>query len=432
MSRLARWIPRSTKGRILAAALIGSVIAAVLGWRWAFATWKIRQAREALVSGDIAGAISELESAERIQPDRAELVYLLGRAYRRNDQMEKVLPYLQRAGDLGWPEKDLRHQRYLTLAQVGRFDYAGPYFREILRKGADDELAEEIYEAQAKGYLKTYRLADALVCLRYWVQWRPKAVQPHLWLADIWLRVDDHKSAVRELKAVLETEPNHASANRMLADSLMELQRVEEAKRHYERSVAVDPDDLTALIGIARCERRLANATSARQHFRKLLQRELSAEQRADVLLELGQMELVDVRDAKAAITLLKQAEEIAPHNHLIHASLAGAYRRIGRTKLAAIHDAKVKDIEKNFNRLTEITRQLIRTPNKVELRFEAGMIFMKQGLKKAGVDWLKTVLVYDRHHRKTRLALARYYDGIGEKQTAQRHRELAQSPSAE
>jgi tetratricopeptide (TPR) repeat protein len=409
--------------------LIGVALSGAFGWRWAVVTWKIRQARAALADGEIAKALSQLESAERIQPDRAEVLYLLGRACRRDDQMDRVVPYLRRAAEQGWPEKNLRDQRYLTLVQIGRFKDADPYVKDVLRKGADDQLAEEIYEAQAKGYLKTYRLADALVCLRYWVQWKPRAVQPKLWLADIWLRVDDHKSAVRELKAVLEIAPDHASANRTLGESLMALQQIEEAKRHFERCVAVDPDDLAALIGIARCERRLANASAAKVHLEQLLKRKLTQVQRADVLLELGQMEFVDARNPGAAVKRLKQAELLSPHNHLVHATLANAYRKLGKAELAAAHDRKVKDIETSYNRLTDITKQLIRTPSNVELRFEAGMVLMKQGLKREGADWLETVLVYDRHHRATRIALARYYEEIGDKRTATRHRESANKP---
>jgi len=429
MSGLGRWFPRSTRARAASVVLLGVCVTAAFGWRWAVVTWRIHHARAALAGGDVSEALSQLESAERLQPDRAEVLYLLGRACRRNDQMDRVLPYLYRAGEQGWPEKDLRNQRYLTLVQAGRFEDTESYLKEVLRKGTDDGLAEEIYEAQAKGYLKTYRLGDALVCLRYWVQWKPKAVQPRLWLADIWLRLDNHKSAIRELKAALEVDPDHPSANRMLAQSLMALQQIEEAKRHFERCLVIDGNDLAALIGIARCERRLANAAASRGHLNRLLQRTLSTEQRAEVLLELGQMEFVDSRNPQAAITLLIQAERLAPHNHLIHATLANAYRKTGQTALAARHDRKVKDIEASFNRMTEITKQLIRTPGNVELRFEAGMILMKQGLKKAGADWLETVLVYDRRHRETRLALARYYEEIGDKRTAEQHRGSAADP---
>lgn len=426
MLRVSRFLPRSTAGRVVCAVLVASVSAAALGRRWALVTWKVREARAALTKSDIEAALSHLESAEELDPNHPEVLYLLGRAYRRNDQMKKVIPYLQRAGDEGWPEKDLRDQRFLTLVQVGRFDHAEAYLKKVLENGAEDDLAEEIYEALAKGYLKTYRLADALVCLKYWTQWKPQAVQPRLWLAEIWIRVDNHKSAASELRIAVEADPGHPVANRMLAKSLLATQQVTEAKRHFERCIEVAPNDWEAVIGLARCERRLSNAAAAKQHLEELLSRDVSDELRSEVLLELGQMQLVDARDAEGAAGTLQRAVALAPHNHEIHATLARAYRRTGKTELARSHEAKVKEIEESFNRLTEITRQLIRRPAEVDLRYEAGMIFMKQGLKKSGAEWLQTVLVFDRHHRDTRLALAKYCEETGDDKAAMEHRRLA------
>jgi Tfp pilus assembly protein PilF len=50
----------------------------------------------------------------------------------------------------------------------------------------------------------------------------------------------------------------------------------------------------------------------------------------------------------------------------------------------------------------------------------------MEQGMKRAGAEWLSTVLIFDPTHREAHLALARYYEETGEKAIAAKHRQQA------
>lgn len=393
-------------------------------------SWKLRTARQSLKADDLPAAIEELESAERLQPDRAEVLYLLARGYRRSDRLEKASDYLQRAAEVGWPAEDVRVQRQLMRVQSGSFGDAEIALQELLRKGVqDDELAEEIYEARARGYLRTYRLADAALCLKFWIAWQQEAVKPRMWLADVWDRVDRRRDAVAQYRAVLKIDPKHNEARRRLGEDLLELHQVRDAKRQFEACLALDPGDVAANIGLAKCETRLAETDAARRLLQSLLKKEISRSQKTEVLIELGKMELRESNRPAAALELLRQAEQLDPNNHLVHINLAAAYRRLGKDAPAEAHETKGRQIERRFGRLTEITRELVKSPRNVALRLEAGKILMQQGMKREGAAWIGTVLMIDPHHRAARLALADYCEETGRPEAAREHRRLAAPP---
>lgn len=426
LARISRCLPRSRRGRLLALFLIVLVSSAGLWGKWGLVSWRLRSARHALAEGRIDDALTQLVSAESLQPDRPELLFLLARANRRANHLQSALEYLNRAEKAGWSADEIRQQRSLLLVQSGQFGRAERFLETALRRGVDDQLAEEIYEALAKGYLKTYRLGDALFCLKYWIEWKPQEVGPRLMLADIKERVEDWKGAVAAYRSVLKIDPSLSEPNRRLADNLLMLQDVDGARRCYSRALELAPEDISAQIGRAKCDRRLARTKAATRQFEQLLKGDLSARQRVEVLIELAQILLRDERKPKDAIDLLLEAEKLAPHNHRVNAALAVAYRKIGNSGLARIHDEKSAAGLRRLNRLTEVTRLLVQSPKDAGLRYEAGMIFMEQGMKRAGAEWLTTVLMFDPHHRGAHRALAEYYEEAGDREAACRHRKLA------
>src|SRR5215471_20836870 len=139
--------------------------------RYAYGTWQARLARVALSEGKPAAALVILRRAELRDPNRAEILFLLGRALRRAGELGEAASYLDRAAAAGWPSDEVRLQKELLLVQSGAFAQAGDPLGEFLSRGASDDIAEEIYEARAKGFYSTFRLADALLCLDFWLKW---------------------------------------------------------------------------------------------------------------------------------------------------------------------------------------------------------------------------------------------------------------------
>jgi len=58
-------------------------------------------------------------------------------------------------------------------------------------------------------------------------------------------------------------------------------------------------------------------------------------------------------------------------------------------------------------------------------LRYEAGMIFLQNGMTREGLHWLSTALDAYPAHRPTHEALAQYYEKAGQEDLAAYHRQF-------
>jgi tetratricopeptide (TPR) repeat protein len=387
-------------------------------------TWQLHQARADLAQGDISAALARLESAEYWQSDRTETQFLLARACRRAGQIDRAAAYLERASQRGWPEKEIVRERHLAVVQSGRSDRSRAVLDSILLNGATDELAEEFYEAQAKGLILTYRLNEAVVCLNFWIAWRPAAIKPRMWLADIWERCDRWQSAADVYQSVVNIDRRRYDAHLKLADNLLHLNDVQGALGHYETCLQNDRAEGAALLGAARCRRRLGMPDQAAHELEQLLQQRLTSVQRADALVELAQLAL-DARRPEQALARLERALELEPRHSMVHSTLALVYARQGRTDLVERHQREADEIKRQFNRLTEITGMLIESPGDADLRFEAGSILMQQGLKEAGAEWMSTALIFDSGHQPTHRMLAEYFAQAGDAARSAQHRQM-------
>ena len=154
-------------------------------------------------------------------------------------------------------------QRLLTIAQSGEINSVDSQLKSLMERGTNDQAAEEICEALAIGYLKTYRLREAWVILTYWAKWQPKALFPKIWRADICRRTQNGPAEEQEYRSILEIDPRQLSARRKLADVLKESNRIEAAAEEFEHCHAQDPSDADVLIGLIECRRRLRETSAA-------------------------------------------------------------------------------------------------------------------------------------------------------------------------
>lgn len=248
-------LPRRKATRSLV--IVALVAVVVLSSLWLWTAWSLRAARQALSAADPHRALEILKSVEPVRPHNAELLFLLAKAHRRAGQLTPAAASLKRAERLGWDKEDLQCERNLMLMQMGRLQETEAYFHRVSRT-ADDQLAEEIYEARAQGLLHSYRLGEALVCLNFWLQWTPEAVQARCWRADLWERLEHWEKACQDYRAALNRAPDHRLARERLASCLLTLNNAEKALQEYETLLSGDPDDPQALIGAAKCLRALS------------------------------------------------------------------------------------------------------------------------------------------------------------------------------
>ncbi|MEZ6060830.1 MAG: tetratricopeptide repeat protein [Planctomycetaceae bacterium] len=415
----------------IVAVLLLAAVAAVFGWRSAYVSWQIRSAGKLMALGsvaDAAQALQTLRSAEGVEnPDRTELLFLLGRASRRTGDFDAAMDYLQRAESSGWDAEQVRVQRQLAMIQRGKIDYDDSALNQLLQKNSSDAAAYEVYEALAKGYLSSYRFSDAIHCLDFWTEWCPSATDPRMWRATVWEQTERWEEANDEYRSVLKINPSHLEARQALARNLlMEQNKASDAYEEFQICLQQSPDDFNALLGTAACERQLAKPESAEKTLRALLLRPLTTEQRSNVRMELSQI-LMDRGDLSEAVELLTEVTQTDPLNSTAFYSLGTCWSGLGDKDKALEYFERSKRLTEQFGRLTMITTELANNPEQPDLRWEAGKILMDQGMHVEGAAWMATALIYDPRHRATHEALAEYYETIKpDQELAQRHRRMA------
>lgn len=395
-----------TRHTLIIGALLAVAAALVVPQAWLY--WQLSAARRALSYGHPEAAVERLQRIAASFPNSAEAHYRLAVSQRRAGHLDRVDGPLATAAKLGWTHADIERQILLSSAQNGDVDSVDARLKSIMARGVSDEAAEEIYEALAIGFLKTYRLKEAWDCLNFWGEWQPKAIFPKFWRADICRRIMNPTAEEQEYREILSIDPNHVNARCRLADVLKDSNRIEEAAREYESSLKLDPDRPEILIGLAECERRLGQTAKAVPLLRRTLDRTLAPVQRSAALTQLGQIK-ADASEWNEAIEHLERAVELAPSEATTLFALSQAYSSIGQERKSQETLDRSRRIRAQRDRIEEIARILVDQPGSAELRYEAGKILMDLGMKDDGVAWLQTALKMQPNHSAARDAIDEY-----------------------
>lgn len=429
---MAARIGSPRRRRLLLAAGLGLLLTA--GWfAWGHLQLKhyTIKARQALDAGDPEAALSPLELAAHAHADSAEVEYLLAVVFRRTGQTELFRQHLDRARKLGWPAEDLERQEWLAVVQAGAADAAQDRLKAAVTRGVPDDAAAEIYEAVAQGHLAGCRLSDAWTCLEMWLRWRPEAPQARLMRGSIYEAMGDVAPAVEDYRAAVRALPANVIAKVRLARMLLAQGQTNEAQQQFQECLEIAPGHGDALIGAARCSHELGEDADAHRYLETAIAQELPAAQRAEALAELGRI-LLDEGKVAESIGALSQAAALKPTEAPIHHRLALALGRAGRTEQAKHHDGLAQAMRAEQKRLIDIRRELLGKPGDADLRYEAGMILIRQGFQAEGVEWLSSAVRAVPHHLKSHQYLARFYAEIGNPAQAAHHRLMAAEAEAE
>ncbi|MCI0359913.1 MAG: tetratricopeptide repeat protein [Planctomycetaceae bacterium] len=423
------WIPGrlwpSGRRAILLAILAGSLIllACLSGrmWHW----YRLSAVDRALRSGDWQSAIAMLERTDQRGQNSAQWHYLAGRAYRRSGNAVLAEQHLARAAEYGWNGEEVRLQQLLLQAQGGQIKSLEGQLAERLQAGVDDTSAEEIYESMARGYLASYHIADALKCLKFWGDWQPNNPLPHLWRADLYQRIEKREAAMEEYEQVLALRPRHAEASLKLAQLRLELSDLTSAAGLFQACLDQDSENAEALLGLAECRARQGLGDQSQALLYDALLLDLTPGKAAAALARLGQAALEERDDARA-IYFLEKSVALDPREAKSHLTLASALATVGDDQEAQRHRNAARELTDQHTRLVSVTRRIATEPNNADLRCEAGLILMKQGLLPAGAAWLKSAVQIDPNHQAAHRGLAEFYTRIGQPDQARRHQQIA------
>ncbi len=261
-------------------------------------------------SGQLKQAIPEFEAllkaAPPDSPDAQRLTILLGMAHYGIAQYEQAAPLLKRAADRDPQNLPLRLALAHSYLWTRQFPKVMDVYKEILALNPDsaeaDMIAGEALDEMKdnEGSTKMFRAA---------VKANPKEPDVHFGLAYLLWTQKLYPEAVTEFQAELANDPKHAQAMVYLGDSLLQLNRPEEAKPLLAEGVRLDP----ALW--------LAN-------------------------LDLGVID-ADAGRNEQAMHELELAEQLKPDEVNVHWRLARLYRALGRKEEAKAEFDKASKLNK-------------------------------------------------------------------------------------
>src|SRR5262249_17011567 len=139
-------------------------------------------------------------------------------------------------------------ERALLAAQRGEPDRVGGYLLSRLEGRAAE--AGLVYEALARGYLRTDRPAEALDCLDRWLGHPPDDVAALLWRGQVLERWNDPEGALDSYRRAVAADPADGKGRRLLALALVRADRAREAVEHLELLRRQGPD-AEVLLGLA-------------------------------------------------------------------------------------------------------------------------------------------------------------------------------------
>jgi Tfp pilus assembly protein PilF len=421
-SRILRALfPHSRRGRLVATALI-LLLAGLGAWGgWHYRTESVlHDAERALDRHDYDEASRLLAEYLRARPDAGRGHLLAARAARcarRYDEAEEHLRVCQR---LHHDADAVSLERVLADVQRGNLR-AEKHLWSRVEAGDAHTLA--ILEVLTEEYVRTYRLGQALDCLKLYLEKKPDDLLALLGRAHVYERLLYFAEATDDYRRAVALYPDDDTARLRFAENLLIVGPPSEALRQFETLRGRRGDTPTILLGLAKGHRQLGHTDEARRLLDTLLadHRDQAAglAERGKVALEQGQVD--------EAVAFLRRAVEAAPCDREAHNNLAVALRRQGDREGAAKELARADEIDADLRRLDRVTKAVIKNPNDAALRCEGGILYLRNGEEQEGVRWLTFALQIDPGCVAAHRALAGYYRKSGQAELAERHERLAQ-----
>ena len=315
---------RAALSAVAALVLIGLAITAhrqTRYWRDSFSLWAHTLActdRNDLAYGNLGvlfdqqgqfdKAVSHLEKAIEINPNDAELHFILGSVFARQGLTEKAISHFE-AG-LRIRPNDVRERCNLgaMFAKQGQTEKAISHFENALKID-------------------------------------PDCAEAHSNLGVLFTRQGQIEKAVSHLEKAVEINPDYAEAHYNLGAVLARQGQTEKAISHFEKTLRIDPDYAEAHANLGVLFARQGQTERAVSHLEKAV--EINPDY-AEAHYNLGAV-LASQEQFDKAISHLEKAIEINPDYAEAHNSLGGIFGRQGQFDKAISHLEKAIGINPDY-----------------------------------------------------------------------------------
>jgi tetratricopeptide (TPR) repeat protein len=384
-------------------------------------------ARGALQRHDYDGARTSLHRYLEARPESAEAHLLMAQLDRRSNRYDEAAAHLDACRRLGGPAEAIDLERALGAVQSGVLNAESVKlcYEHLSQEDADQLL---ILEALSQGFTKIYHLKEATFCLERMLALEPDnnyALRRRAW---IHFQEGEYDRAEADYRRAVEIDPSDAVARQGLAQILLEIRKdFAGAAEHYEQ-LWPDQQDPTVVQGLARSWLLLGRVADAR----RLLDGWLTAHPEDPlILMERGRL-AQEEDDSELSVKLLRRAIALAPNLIEANNALYQCLNRQGRKAEAEECLVRVRQAKENRDQLTALFRRLQQAPDDADLRCQVARLFLQLGQEEEGIRWLQVTLKRHPNHGPSHLALANYYDKIGQTTLAAQHRRWGESGARE
>jgi tetratricopeptide (TPR) repeat protein len=227
------------------------------------------------VSGDLDGALKELETAYAMDPNSPQTMDALGTVMANKGRQAEALEWHLKAIDINPRMDGPQYNAAVTLMKLGRTQEAIPYCkRAVALKPGWPEAHMQLGIALAK----TGDNAGAEVALKKAVELEPALRRAHMELAAVYVQQTRWSDAAEQYRQGIELKSDYDSLIN-LGSALVEAGRLSEAERYYREAIAMKPDAAISYCNLAVILAKQGNVTEATDLVNKALQVEPDNEQ---------------------------------------------------------------------------------------------------------------------------------------------------------
>ncbi len=404
------------------AVLAGLVVLVVLAGPFAWAAYQAAAARSALARYHPEEARRRLDRCLGVWPLSVQTHLLASRAARQDGDFDAAERHLREAQELAGGSSDAIALEWALLQAAG--GNLGEV-EEFLQRRADQEPGDAglVWEALAEGYIRLYRVLDALACLDHWLGAEPdnlRALELRGWA---YQRGKSAAKGAEDLRKVLRIDPARPGTRRRLVQCLLSAGRYSDALPVLEEAAEGQPDDPDVKVQTARCYNMLDRQAEARA----LLDAVLAAHPDHGLALRTrGQFALADSQPGRAE-RWLRQAAASRPGDYQAQWLLFQALAQQNKTAEAQAQKRRAEEVRDRSERLGELSsRKLSEQPLDPALHYEMGVLLLRGGQKELGERWLHSALHLEKDYRPAHAVLADFYQRQGDPARAAEHRRQA------